>query len=139
MPMMTMSVTMILIRQHVATWNKLWLLQKYKLRRTFRDEISISITIFSKFSLLISIFFKFADISTIDLNIWYSINKSGEDTKMGWKQAKMIGFCTHFHRYFIDILSIFLRNFLSISIFSEMPYQYWYLLELSYRFQNRYF
>ena len=47
----------------------------------FRIALSISISIFSKLSLSISIsisiFFKFADISTIDINIRYFIDKSG--------------------------------------------------------------
>ena len=60
-------------------------------------SISLSISIFSKLSLSISIsiFFKFADISTIDINIRYFIDKSGgKQVKIGWKQEKMIGFCT---------------------------------------------
>ena len=40
----------------------------------------IDIDIFFRMALSISIFFKFADISTININIRYSINKSGEKT-----------------------------------------------------------
>ena len=49
--------------------------QPYRYRyRNFRMALSISISIFSKF----------ADISTIDINIQYSIHKSGEkNTKIG--------------------------------------------------------
>ena len=41
--------------------------------------IDIDIDIF-RMALMISIFSKFADISTIDINIQYSIHKSGEKT-----------------------------------------------------------
>ena len=59
----------------------------------------------------------------------------------------MIGFCTHFaplfYWYFNDplIVSIFLKDFLSILIFSELPYRYryWYFPEMSYQYRYRYF
>ena len=42
-------------------------------------DIDIDINIF-RMALSISLFYKFADISTIDINIRYSIHKSGEKT-----------------------------------------------------------
>ena len=46
------------------------------------SKISLPISIFFRMALSISIliFFKFADISTIDINIRYSINETGEKT-----------------------------------------------------------
>merc|ERR1711989_276183 len=73
---------------------------------TFTMALSISISI--------SIFSKFADISTIDINIRYFIHKSGQKTpEWAENRQKLSDFAPILHHYHINIFMIPL----SISIY----------------------